>query len=96
MELFSELFRQLDEIGPLGWLRLRAEHFLREADRGELSVLYQEREELDRIASAPRMDDKAFLLSLEVTDQLIAEAEQNLQELKNAREAWKARRHTPK
>jgi hypothetical protein len=92
----DDLFRRLKQIGPLGWLRPRAEHFLREAERGELSILDREREELDRIANAPRKEDKAFLLSLEVTDQLIAEAEQNLQELKDAREAWKARRQTTK
>jgi hypothetical protein len=82
----------LKHLGPLGALSLWAECCLWKVEKGELSVSDEEREELDRIASAPKLEDRVFLVSLEVTDQQIDKKEQELQELKKGRDVREARR----
>src|SRR5262249_21149799 len=75
--------------GPLAVLRLRAEVLLeRIDDEQHPDVSVEEREELARIASAPRLEDCEFLGSFdylideECTREEIEQAEQKLHELK--------------
>jgi len=55
------------KLGPLALLRLRAEVLLErinDPQKPPVTITDEQREELARIASAPQLDDRAFLGSL--------------------------------
>jgi hypothetical protein len=56
-------FEQAMQLGPLVLLRLRAEVLLDRIDEPDNPVLVsdEDRERLNRIASAPELDDREFL-----------------------------------
>jgi hypothetical protein len=64
-------FEQARSLGIPALLRLRAETLLDYADKGEITVTPEERDELERIAAAPKPHDAEFLA--EFDDRLGAE-----------------------
>jgi hypothetical protein len=53
-------------LGPMARFRLRAECLLGYADRGEIPLTDDEREEVERITVAPKPEDGDFLGSFDV------------------------------
>lgn len=69
-------FKQAMALGPLALLRLRAEVLLQRIDDAQrpVKISDEQREQLDRIASAPQLNDSEFLGSF---DYIYEEDERN-------------------
>ena len=56
-----ERMRLAARLGPMACLRLRAEVLLNRGNRAEVPITFREREVLERIAAAPKEEDREFL-----------------------------------
>jgi hypothetical protein len=62
-----ERFHQARKMGPLALIRLRAEVLLGRADAFTDPLIREHREELERIATVPKLEDRDFLAQFDDT-----------------------------
>jgi hypothetical protein len=62
-----ERFNQARKMGPLALIRLRAEVILGRPDAFDHYLIREHREELERIATVPKLEDRDFLAQFDDT-----------------------------